>query len=141
MKKIFLIILAIGCMATVIGGGSMALFSDTESSQGNIFTAGTWQIEAGIRIEPEVLNLDSHGLFTIFITLPEGYYLEDIDLYTVECEGAFAVEGYIAGKKYIAKFDRDDLIGVPLGDEVVLTVTGELVGGTLFFGSDTITVK
>ena len=32
-----------------------------------------------VRIEPETLNLASHGVFTAFITLPEGY--DGVDIY------------------------------------------------------------
>ena len=39
-------------------------------------------------IEPETLNLASQGVFTGFITLPEGYDVVNIDLSTIVCEGA-----------------------------------------------------
>ena len=42
--------------------------------------------------------------------------------------------------KLIVKFDREDLVNVPLGDAVTLTVTGELTDGTVFAGSDVIRV-
>ena len=98
-------------------------------------------ITATVRIEPETLNLNSKGVLTAFITLPEGLNVADIDLDTVECEGAPAVRGHVAGgHTFIAKFNRQDLVDVPTGDEVTLTVTGKLVTGTPFAGSDTIRV-
>lgn len=97
-------------------------------------------IPATIRIEPETLNLNSKGVFTAFITLPEEFNVADIDLDTVECEGAPAVRGRVAdGHTFIAKFNSQDLVDVPTGDEVTLTVTGE-VAGTPFVGSDNIRV-
>ncbi|HID19451.1 MAG TPA: hypothetical protein EYP28_00700 [Methanophagales archaeon] len=91
--------------------------------------------EITIRIEPETLNLASKGVFTAFIT-----GVTDINVSTVECEGAHAVKGTIAGDTFIAKFNRQDLVNVTAGDAVELTVTGELSDGTPFKGTDTIRV-
>ena len=46
----------------------------------------------------------------------------------------------VDSETYIAKFDRENLIGVESGDEVTLIVMGELSDGTKFTGSDTIRV-
>ena len=93
-----------------------------------------------VRIEPETLNLDSKGVFTAFIRLPEGFNVADIDLAMVKCEGAPATKGVVAGSTLVVKFDRQSLVGVSVGDEVTFTVTGKLVDGTPFSGSDTIRV-
>jgi hypothetical protein len=98
-----------------------------------------------VRIEPETLNHASKGVFTAFITLPEGYEVADIDVSTVECEGARAAEkGIVAGDTLIVKFNRQDLDLklVKPGDAVMLIVTGTLkdTDGTLFKASDTIRV-
>jgi len=99
------------------------------------------KIEVLIDIKPETLNLQSKGLFTAFIELPEGYGKEDVDIGTVECEAAPAVSGVMADDgRLIVKFDRQDLQDVPTGDAVKLTVTGKLSNGTAFAGSDTIRV-
>ncbi len=95
-------------------------------------------VEATIRIEPETLNLKSKGVFTAFIMLPEGYDGSDIDINTVECEGASAVRGNIVGKTLIVKFNREDLVGLLPGEEVPLTITGSLANGMLFSGTDKI---
>ena len=97
--------------------------------------------DVDIEIKPETLNLTSKGLFTAFIDLPEPLDEEDIDISTVVCEGAPAVDAMMADDgKLIVKFDREDLAGVSLGDAVELTVTGQLTNGTPFEGSDTIRV-
>ena len=94
-----------------------------------------------IDIKPETLNLNSKGVFTAFIDLPEGFDEEDIDISTVECEGASAVNAMMADDgRLIVKFDREDLEGVLPGDEVEMIVTGQLNDGTHFIGSDTIRV-
>ncbi len=98
-------------------------------------------ISVDIDIKPETLNLKSKGVFTVFIDLPEGYDEEDINISTVECEGAPALESVMADDgRLIVKFDRKGLMGVSPGDAVKLTVTGELTNGTPFAGSDTIRV-
>jgi hypothetical protein len=97
-------------------------------------------IEAEIEIEPEVINLHSHGKFTAFITLPAGYDPVNIDISTVECEGAPALSGHSTTPRYIAKFNIQDLIGVIPGKAVQFTVTGQLLDGTNFVGYDTVCV-
>jgi len=47
MKKILLSILTIGLVASVAFGATQALFSDTETSTGNTFTAGTLNLQVG----------------------------------------------------------------------------------------------
>jgi len=98
-------------------------------------------IIASIEIKPETLNLKSKGVFTAFIDLPEGYNEEEIDVSTVECEGASALSGVIADDgKLVVKFDREDLDDVPIGDAVELAVTGRVTDGPMFKGTDTIRV-
>ncbi len=66
---------------------------------------------------------------------------EDIDISTVECEGAPAVKATMSDDgRLVVKFNREDLVGVSTGDAVELTVTGQLTNGTPFTGSDTIRV-
>uniref|UniRef100_A0A7V3VU39 T9SS type A sorting domain-containing protein n=1 Tax=candidate division WOR-3 bacterium TaxID=2052148 RepID=A0A7V3VU39_UNCW3 len=101
-------------------------------------TAGI--IPATVRIEPEVINLKSHGKFTAFITLPPGYNHSNIDLSTVECEGAHAISGHATPEFYIAKFNIQDLVGVIPGPAVEFRVNGKLYDGTDFSGVDTVRV-
>jgi FKBP-type peptidyl-prolyl cis-trans isomerase len=42
--------------------------------------------------------------------------------------------------RLIVKFDREDLVDVSPGDSVEMFVTGKLIDGTPFMGSDTIRV-
>jgi parallel beta-helix repeat protein len=97
-------------------------------------------IPANVVIKPESLNLKSKGVFSAFIQLSEGYDVADINVSTVVCEGAQAIRGVVDGDMFIAKFNRQDLIDVPTGDAVELTVTGELYNSTPFEGSDIIRV-
>jgi len=108
----------------------------------NAFLVVESPVPADVRIEPETLNLNSNGNFTAFITLPECYDVADINVSTVECEGAPAIDGEIiqGGDTLMVKFYRQDLVGVEPGEEVEMIVTGKLFDGTAFEGSDTIRV-
>jgi len=111
-------------------------------------------VQAGITIDPETLNLKSNGQWiTAYVTLPEGYSVGDIDIATVELvhsDFALAADwAEVQDSVLMTKFDRAalrDYIGVVDVDDgdkfydVTLTVAG-MVAGTLFEGSDTITVK
>ena len=100
---------------------------------------------AAVRIKPKTLNLNDieDGVFTAFITLPEGYDVADINVGTVECEGASALRATISAAgtgTLVVKFARADLVDVSIGDAVEMSVTGELMDGTVFEGSDTVRV-
>jgi hypothetical protein len=95
---------------------------------------------ASLRIEPETINLQSHGRFTAFITLPPGYSHNSINTSTVCCHGAYAVSGHATPNFFIAKFNVQDLVGVMPGTKVEFIVTGQLFDGTDFIGYDTVRV-
>ncbi|MFQ6071730.1 MAG: hypothetical protein ACE5KT_03380, partial [Methanosarcinales archaeon] len=100
-------------------------------------------INATIVIKPETLKINnkSKARFVVFIKLPEGYNVTDINLSTVVCEGAHAIKGIVANDTFIALFKRADLRDdLPSGNAVKLTVTGELMDRTKFKGSDTVRV-
>ncbi len=97
-------------------------------------------ISASVDIKPEVINLNSHGKFTAFLILPAGYDPHEIDVETVECEGAIALSGHVAAQRFIAKFAVQDLVGVSPGPAVEFMVTGQLFDGTPFSGCDTVRV-
>jgi len=134
-----------GFMDIVIATGS-TIYAITESDRPVPPT------EVEIDIKPETLNLKSNGQYiTSFITPPEGYGVGNIDPATVQLEGMPAEWSEIQDGIFMAKFDRSALIeylstaylGEGYGNkfyEVTLTVTGKLLGGTPFAGTDTIKV-
>ncbi|UCE73451.1 MAG: SBBP repeat-containing protein [Methanomassiliicoccales archaeon] len=131
-------------------------------SQGNVYvTGGGWGngtnwdyitikysekviVEATLDIDPDTLNLKSKGKWiSAYITLPSDFDIYDINISTIMLNDVIPAEwGDIQGTTLMVKFDRsevEDLIGLP-DDNVVLTVTGELMDGTHLKGSDTIRV-
>jgi len=114
-------------------------------SSGKAFT-----LIATVDINPDTINLNRQGRWiTAYISLPEGYNVNDIDRSSILLEGQFSPEwSNIEGDTLMVKFDAS-LITPYLWDRlnhmgnrvsIELTVTGELVDGTLFTGSDTVTI-
>ena len=107
-------------------------------------------INATVEIK-ETINLKSKGKFKAFITLPSPYSVANINVDTVECEGAQAIDGKVDKNRFIATFRVQDLdLGFDIKFhkgrkdkkvEVTLDVTGELKDGTKFKGSDTVKIK
>lgn len=117
-------------------------------------------VDAAVEIAPRKLNLKSRGKWvTCYIELPQGYFLEDIDIETVAIEKINDITVdliYTSGPAVLGdhdgdgiddlmvKFERAALISIlndidtPAGEEITLTVTGELEGDESFEGSDTI---
>jgi hypothetical protein len=97
-------------------------------------------LTASVVIKPEVINLKSQGVFTGFITMPIGYDPGNIDLATVQCNGARAINGEATPTNFIAKFKVQDLVGVAPGPNVEFLLTGKLKSGVDFYGRDTVRV-
>ena len=108
-------------------------------------------IEAAIDIDPDTLNLNSKGKWiTCYIELPENYDVEDIDVSTIKLNNQVPAESHPTGigdedddgvPDLMVKFDREAVQKIlQAGDEVDITVTGELKDETSFEGSDTIRV-
>jgi outer membrane protein assembly factor BamB len=123
------------------------------SGVGGIYAIGTVPVvQAELDLDPDTLNLKSRDKWiTAYIELPDGYDVADIDVGTVTLEGTIAAEDHPTElgdydddgtTDLMVKFDRQALIEYLDGTigEVALTVSGELSDGTLFEGSDTITV-
>jgi hypothetical protein len=104
-----------------------------------------------VDLDPNTLNLGSNGQWvTGYIELPAGRDPADVKIETVQLDSTvFAdaehhcVDDYDADgtADLMVKFSRqavEELL--PVGDSVVVTVSGELAGGGWFIGTDTIRV-
>jgi len=134
----------------VIGGYEFE--GDVEDT---IYYSSPPTVPATVDINPDTLNLKSNGQWiTAYITLPEAYSVGDVDVATVELVHNDVVVdaadwGEVQGGVLMVKFDRialrDYLGAADLSDgdkfyDVTLTVTGKLLNGQPFEGSDTIVV-
>jgi squalene cyclase len=121
--------------------------------------AGPTTLKAKVKIEPDTLNLKSHGRWvTAYIELPAGYDVADIDVATValtRVKGRELTHPILAVSHPVAigdkdhdgipdlmvKFDRGQVERVvPVSNHVLLTVEGRLHTGQAFKGSDRIRV-
>lgn len=108
-------------------------------------------IEAAVDIEPDTLNLNTHGKWiTAYVTLPEGYDARDIDTASILLENMFGVaQSTIQGRTLMVKFESARVIEY-LWDRLLhmggyrghvdLTIQGQLRDGTSFTGMDMITI-
>lgn len=62
MKRILLGIFAIALVVTLAAGATIAQFSDTETSNGNTFTAGTLDLKVGDQDDPNVVHITRTNL-------------------------------------------------------------------------------
>ena len=107
-------------------------------------------INATVDFDPDTLNKKSNGTWVVvYIELPAGYNVNDIDISSIRLEGTIPAEPrpYAMGDHdkdgipdLMVKFKRSDAINLlPNGDKVTVRVTGT-VGTTTFEGVDTIRV-
>jgi hypothetical protein len=112
----------------------------------------TVEVEATLDIDPDTLNPKSNGRWvTCYLELPAGYDVENVDLGSVLLNGAVAADDSheavfgdydddgIADLMF--KVDRSALLGtLSPGESVKVSISGELMDGTEFYGEDTVRV-
>jgi len=111
-------------------------------------------IEVVIDIRPNTMHAKSKGLWvTCYITPPEGYCAQEIDISTVKLEGIDALSndyGYVDIDldgicELMVKFERSEIIAlIPEGinDAYPLHITGKFLDDIGFYGVDSVkTIK
>jgi len=109
-----------------------------------------------IEIDPDILNLRTRGKWiTSYIELPEYYNVSDIDVSSIMLNGSIPAELHPVGvgdydndtvPDLMVKFNRTQVAeyilskGIMTGN-VTLTISGYLIDGTMFEGSDIIRVR
>ena len=119
---------------------------------GSLLTGDEFRLrtETFIDFDPNILNLRARsGLVTVYIELPEGFDVRQIDVSSIRLNGFVpalsrptAIGDYNGNgiPDLMVKFDRSAVNKVvEAGESVEITITGE-VGGITFMGTDTIRV-
>ena len=136
-------------------GGALCTYLGDYSSEIVLGFSGVPSSEfvASLNIDPDHINLGSKGRWvTAYIEFPEGYDVRDVEIETVLLNGVIPADrdhkpvvGDVDGDgvpDLMIKFSRaavQDILAV--GPDAVITVTGMLHDGTLFSGSDTVSVS
>lgn len=108
-------------------------------------------IPAFVDFDPDTLNLKSKGQWvTVYLELPAGYNVNEIDLESIKLNGQILIEQKpIEISDYnsngipdlMVKFNLSAVKNVlEVGDKVEIKITGELINGKQFEGSDIIRV-
>ena len=101
-------------------------------------------VDAGIDIEPDTLNLKGKGKWiTCYIWLPEDYNAAEIVPDSIFLERMIKpVWTWVDEEQQLAmaKFSRSEVQGILEVGELELTITGQLIDGMTFEGTDTIRV-
>ncbi len=162
--------------ALVSGGfAGTALFGSGEVNETSLSSAGLQDlfvakyiggspggvIEALIDVDPDTLNLKSHGQWiTVYITLPQAYDVNNIDLSTIainslignSCDPEYTQVSDTNFTPQVGdrdedlipdltvKFDRQLLISNLCVDDVSIQIEGDLTTGEHFVGTDSIRV-
>ena len=115
-------------------------------------TTPSTTVIASVDIKPDTLNMKAAGKYlTAYIELPEGYDVGDIQLDSIRLNGQVPVTGTCDIGDYdkdkvddlMVKFDFSQVFGTDstiASGQMTMTVSGELADGTLFEGSDAVTI-
>lgn len=123
---------------TVDGDGNGTAVVDMGAFESETSTV----VSAVVKFVPGTLNLGNQGeVLRAYVGPILGYSVTDIDINSLTCEGAVAVETNFSNDKLVAGFNAHELKGITSGRDVRLYVVGKFKDGTVFRGSDTITTR
>jgi predicted ribosomally synthesized peptide with SipW-like signal peptide len=133
-KKMLLSVLIVGVVASVAGAGTWAAFSDTETSTGNTFTAGTLDLQLTGKQVPATTS------FTVSNVVPSA---NSVSLGTLKLINGGNINGNLVakiininddenGEANDAEHDADTTVGGDLGSVLELTISD---GTNTFIGT------
>jgi hypothetical protein len=136
----FLRIFGVSSLSLLVPGLLQSgLLSRTQSS----YSVKESIIPVSTLIKPDVIKLGSGDNFGSIIVFPKSYNLADVNVSSIRCEGAPAVDKILLAndRSIICLYNSSDLRDhLPGGYSVEFTINGRLNDGTQFEGSDTVTV-
>jgi len=115
-------------------------------------------IPVAVMIKPNVLRCGCNDKFSSTVIFPEGYDISEVDVSSVRCEDAYALDSILCHESrtivflynsshlmYSYVFLGHDVSGVgrtvlPYDLSASFTVTGHLKDGSIFNGSDTVMI-
>ncbi len=145
MKKFSIVLVGAIALILFIPATQATIFNETITSDEVIIG----DVEVALDIRPNSLSFYSKGDWvTCYITPPEGYTVHDIDTSSIFLENLAPVPDCIGiidrdldgTYELMVKFMRSDVLEMLVGapSQVDLTITGNFLDGTTFFGMDTI---
>ena len=147
MKRILFSLMTMVAVLCVAGVGSLAYVIDTETSSGNVFSAGKcglMEIDIKPGSFPNSINPDSEGIIPVAILTTPDFDASTVDVATVRFGplGAWAVEWAIEDVDNDGDFDmilhfRTHDAGITAGDTEA-QLTGKTVDGWHIHGSDSV---
>ena len=149
MKTVLFTFMMLAAVLSAAGAGSLAYFSDEETSEGNTFTAGVWvPIEVAIDIKPgsnpNAINPGNNGVIPVAILTTRDFDASTVDAETV-CfgpAGAWAVQCALKDVDNDGDLDmilhfRTQDTGIRAGDTEA-ELTGKTVDGVDIHGRDSV---
>lgn len=127
----------------ILGLSSASLFASGSLADELLAEVRGGTIPVVVMIRPNAFRSGRSTPFSSIVVFPEGYEAADVNVPSVRCEGACALDSVCGpyGRSIAILHDsghlRDDL---PCGFSVPFTVTGQLFDGSTFEGSDTVAV-
>ena len=105
-------------------------------------------ITARVKIEPDVINPGSKGVFTAFVKFPKTVakgYLEDLNAGSVKCNGVPALSGKLHHDTWIFKFNKEAFPGLMKTNKAKMYLEGSFgqkynYGNMTFEGSDSVRI-
>lgn len=150
MKRVLFSLLMLATVLSAVGAGSLAYFSDTETSSGNTFTAGIWLIEVEIDIKPgsfpNSINPDNEGVIPVAILTTADFNAVDVNPDTVRFGPSRAEASHWALEDVDKDGDIDMILHFNTQDTGIAAgvtqaeLVGKTVDGTDIHGIDSVNI-